>query len=216
MRYLADLLTLTRFILALAILFGCVMHSGSAEAVFIMFFAAVLTDAFDGTCAKKWPFPKNKTPKYRKYAALYDMVSDVLLAAAQVLFVTIRVNWIIGLVVIIYYVVVCASIELIVYGKFFGHPDNCTKNSLTKKNFPLAKKIILARRYGYTLCLGILNAVTLFATNWPIAVKCIGFTAGCLTFVFTWFFIRQRRKNISRDAVDIEKKLSDKAKNKNA
>ena len=216
MRYLADLLTLTRFILALAILYGCVMHSGSAEAVFIMFFVAVLTDVFDGTCAKKWPFPKNKTPKYRKYAALYDMVSDVLLAAAQVLFVTIRVNWIIGLVVIIYYVVICASIELVVYGKFFGHPDNCTKNSLAKKNFPLAKKIILARRYGYTLCLGILNAVTLFATAWPTAVKCIGFAAGCLTFVFTWFFLRQRRKNISRDAVDIEKELARKAKNKNA
>lgn len=212
MRYLADLLTLSRFILALAILFGCVIHSGSAEAVFIMFFIAVLTDAFDGTCAKKWPFPKNKTPKYRKYAALYDMVSDVLLAAVQVLYVTIRINWIIGLVVIIYYVVICATIELIVYGKFFGHPDNCTKNSLAQKNFPLAKKIILARRYGYTICLGILNAVTLFATSWPMPVKIIGFTAGCLTFVFTWFFLRQRRKNISRDAVNIEKKLANKTK----
>ena len=210
MRYLADLLTLSRFILALAILYGCVIHSGSAEAVFIMFFAAVLTDAFDGTCAKKWPFPKNKTPKYRKYAALYDMVSDVLLAAAQVLYVTVRINWVIGLVVIIYYVVICGAIELIVYGKFFGHPDNCTRNSLAQKNFPLAKKIILARRYGYTLCLGILNAVTLFATNWPTPVKIIGFTAGCLTFVFTWFFLRQRRKHISRDAVGIEETLSNK------
>lgn len=210
MRYLADLLTLSRFILALAILFGCVIHSGSAEAVFIMFFIAVLTDAFDGTCAKKWPFPKNKTPKYRKYAALYDMVSDVLLAAVQVLYVTVRINWIIGLVVIIYYVAICATIELIVYGKFFGHPDNCTKNSLAQRNFSLAKKIILARRYGYTICLGILNAVTLFATNWPDPVKYIGFTAGCLTFVFTWFFLRQRRHHISRDAVDIEKKLSKK------
>lgn len=210
MRYLADVLTFTRFILALAILFGCVFHSGSAEAVFIMFFIAVLTDAFDGTCAKKWPFPKNKTPKYRKYAALYDMISDVLLAAAQVSYVTFRINWVIGLVVIIYYVIICGTIELVVYGKFLGHPDNCTKNSLARKNFPLAKKIILARRYGYTICLGILNAVTLFATNWPDWVKGLGFTAGCLTFVFTWFFLRQRRKNISRDAVDVEKSLSQK------
>ena len=212
MKYLADLLTLSRFILALVIFYCCFTNSGSAEAVFLMFFAAVLTDAFDGTCAKKWPFPKNKTPKYRKYAALYDMVSDVLLAAAQVLFVTLRINWIVGLIAIIYYVVICGSIELIVYGKFFGHPDNCTANSLTKKNFPLAKKIVLARRYGYTICLGILNAVTLFATNWSTPIKYIGFTAGCLTFVFTWFFLRQRRKNISRDAVDIEKELTAKSK----
>lgn len=109
MKYLADLLTLSRFILALVIFYCCFTNSGSAEAVFLMFFAAVLTDAFDGTCAKKWPFPKNKTPKYRKYAALYDMVSDVLLAAAQVLFVTLRINWIVGLIAIIYYVVICGS-----------------------------------------------------------------------------------------------------------
>ena len=212
MRYLADLLTFTRFILALAIFYCCASPNGSAEAVFLMFFVAVLTDAFDGTCAKKWPFPKDKTPKYRKYAALYDMVSDVLLAAAQVLFVTIRINLVVGLVFIVYYIVICGAIELIVYGKLFGHPDNCTKNSLAKKNFPLAKKIILARRYGYTLCLGILNAITLFATSWSDPVKYISFTTGCLTFVFTWFFLRQRRKNISRDAVDIEKELTKKAK----
>lgn len=211
MRYLADLLTLSRFILALAIIYGCVMHSGSAEAVFIMFFVAVLTDAFDGTCAKKWPFPKNKTPKYRKYAALYDMLSDVILAAAQVLFVTVRINWIVGLIFIIYYVVVCGTIDFIVYGKLFGHPDNCTEHSLMKRNFPLAKKIILTRRYGYALSLGILNTIILFATNWPDPVKYVGFAAGCLTFVFVWFFLRQRRHNISRDAVDIEKQLSKQA-----
>ena len=206
MRYLADLLTFTRFVLAI-ILFFVVFLNGSAETAFLIFFIAVLTDVFDGTCAKKWPFPKNKTPKYRKYAALYDMVSDALLAAAQILFVTLRINLIFGLIIIAYYILVCGSIEFIVYGKLFGHPDNCTKNSLTKKNFPLAKKILLIRRYGYTLCLGATNAVILFNTNWPILIKYIGFTAGCLTFIFVWFFLRQRRKNISRDAVDIEKKL---------
>ncbi|MBR5939351.1 CDP-alcohol phosphatidyltransferase family protein [Candidatus Saccharibacteria bacterium] len=206
MRYLADILTFTRFILAIILL--CLSFlNGNAEVAFLVFFAGVLTDVFDGTCAKKWPFPKNKTPKYRKYAYAYDMVSDALLAGAQVLFVTLRVNWIIGLIVIFYYVVVCGVVELNVYGKLFGHPDNCTKNSLTKRNFPLAKKILLTRRYGYTLCLGILNAVILFATSWPNWVKYLGFTAGCLTFVFCWFFLRQRRKNISRNAVKLEKEL---------
>ena len=209
MRYLADSLTFTRFILA-GILFLLAFSNGSPEAAFLIFFAAVLTDAFDGTCAKKWPFPKNKTPKYRKYAAIYDMVSDVLLASAQVLFVTFCINLSIGMLAIIYYAL-CGIIELVVYGKFFGHPDNCTKNSLTQRNFPLAKKIILARRYGYTLCLGILNATILFATKWPDLIKALCFTAGCLTFIFAFFFLRQRRKNISRDAVDIEKKLTKKS-----
>lgn len=214
MRYLADLLTLIRFILALALLYACVLHSGSAETAFILFLVAELTDTFDGTCARKWPFPKGKEPKYRKYAAKYDMISDVLLAVAQVLFVTFKVNSAVGLAVIIYYVAVCGLIELIVYGKFFGHPDDCTKNSLMQCNFKLARKVVLARRYGYTICLGIVNAFILFATNWPLPVKIALFIFGCSIFVFIWFFLRQRRKNISRDAVEIEKSLTVKSKQK--
>ena len=210
MRYLADILTLLRFILALALIYGCVMHSGGPEAAFIIFLAAELTDTFDGTCARKWPFPKGKEPKYRKYAAQYDMISDVLLAAAQVLFVTVRVNMVVGLIMIFYYTIVCGVIELIVYGKFFGHPDNCTKNSLTQRNFTLAKKIVLARRYLYTICLGIVNAFILFATSWPLPVKIVLFIFGCSIFLFIWFFLAQRRKNVSRDAVEIEEKLAKK------
>lgn len=213
MRYLADLLTGTRFVLAIVLLVLAFVGS-PAENAFIIFLVAELTDAFDGTCARKWPFPKGKAPWYRKYAAQYDMISDVLLAAAQVLFCTLQVNMVAGLVVIIFYVVVCGAIELIVYGKFLGHPDNCTKNSLTQRNFPLAKKIILVRRYLYTICLGVINAFILFATSWPLAVKWALFAFGCSIFVFIWFFLRQRRKNISRDAVEIEKKLAKKKSQK--
>ncbi|MBQ2673041.1 CDP-alcohol phosphatidyltransferase family protein [Candidatus Saccharibacteria bacterium] len=208
MRYLADILTSIRFILALALIYGCVMHSGGPEAAFIIFLVAELTDAFDGTCARKWPFPKDKTPKYRKYAAKFDMVSDALLAGAQVLFLTFRVNWVIGLVIIIYYAISSIGGDLLVYGKLMGHPDDCTKNSLAQKNFPVAKKIILTRRYLYTICLGVTNALILFATSWPEPVKWGLFAFGCLIFVFMWFFLKQRRQNISRDAVNIEEKLA--------
>ena len=213
MKYLADLLTSSRLILSIVLLILAFVGS-PAENAFIIFLIAELTDTFDGTCARKWPFPKNKIPKYRKYAALYDMVSDVLLAAAQVLFLMLQINFIAGLIIIIFYTVVCGIIELIIYGKFFGHPDNCTPNSLAKKNFPLAKKIILARRYLYTICLGIANAFILFATGWPNPIKYGLFIFGCSIFVFIWFFLRQRRKNISRDAVKIEKELTKKAKKK--
>ena len=213
MRYLADILTFSRLILAIA-LFVVAFSGGSAETAFIIFLTAELTDTFDGTCARKWPFQKGKEPKYRKYAAKYDMISDVLLTAAQIVFVTLRINWVFGLIVIVYYLASSVIGDLIVYGKILGHPDDCTKNSLTKRNFPLAKKIILVRRCIYTICLGIVNAVILFSTNWPIPVKCILFAFGCSIFVFIWFFLRQRRKNISRDAVEIEKSLSKSANKK--
>ena len=136
------------------------------------------------------------------------MVSDILLTFAQVLFMTLRINWVLGVIIICYYVLSSVGGDLLVYGKLLGHPDDCTKDSLAHRNFPLAKKIILTRRYIYTICLGIVNAVILFATNWPDPVKYGLFVFGCSIFVFIWFFLRQRRQNISRDAVDIEKKLS--------
>lgn len=210
MRYLADLLTLSRLILALALLYGCVIHSGGPEAAFIIFLVAELTDAFDGTCARKWPFPKDKTPKYRKYAAKFDMLADVTLAGSLILFVTFRVNWVFGVIMMVYYAVSAIGGDLLIYGKVLGHPDDCTKNSLCKKNFPLAKKIILTRRHIYAASLGVVNAVVLFSTSWPNPVKYGLFGFGCLIFVFVWFFLRQRRQNISRDAVDIEKQLEKK------
>ena len=211
MRYLADVLTLSRFILSITLIIFSFVGI-SAENALIIFLVAELTDIFDGTCANRWPFPKDKTPKYRRFAAQFDMVSDVLLAAGQVLFCTLRVNWVVGVVVILYYVLICGILELILYGKLFGHPDNCTKNSLTKRNFPTAKKIILARRYSYVILLGVVSAFILFATGWSDLVK-YGFCVfGCILSVFAWVFLRQRRKNVSRDAVAIENELTKKTK----
>ena len=211
MRYLADILTLSRLIIACIMLVLDIIGA-PAEIIFILFIIAELTDAFDGTCARKWPFPKDNTPRYRKYAAKFDMFADVILCGAQILYVINQINQPLGLAIAIYYVVSSIGGDLLVYGKILGHPDDCTKNSLAKKNFPLAKKIILARRYLYATCLGIVNVVILFATSWPLPVKISLFVFGCLIYLFVWFFLRQRRHNISRDAVDIEKKLSKQSK----
>ncbi|MDO4612219.1 MAG: CDP-alcohol phosphatidyltransferase family protein [Candidatus Saccharibacteria bacterium] len=207
MKYLADLLTLTRFILSI-ILIILSLTGGDLGAGFLIFVFAELTDAFDGTCASKWPFPKNKTPKYRKYAAKYDMWTDVLLLAAMFLFFTLRVNLIAGLILGVTILLAATVVELIVYGKLFGHPDNATKTSLTHKNFTLAKKIILIRRNFYLVVIATIAAWTLYASTFSVFTK-IAFTIiAILAGIFLWFFLAQRRHNISRDAVDIEKKLS--------
>lgn len=214
MRYLADLLTLTRLILAVTLLVLDITGT-PAEVAFIIFIIAELTDAFDGTCARKWPFYKNKTPKYRKHAAKFDMFADVILYGAQILFVINQVNRPVGLAIATYYLISSTGGDLIFYGRILGHPDDCTKNSLVQRNFPLAKKIILARRYINATLLGIVSAIILFATNWPLPVKIGLLIFGCLIYVFVWFFLAQRRQNISRDAVDIERKLTQKSHRKN-
>ena len=207
MRYLADLLTLTRFILAIVLLF-LAFSGGSPEAAFIVFLTAEFTDVFDGTCARKWPFPKDKTPKYRKYAAKYDMYADALTAMAVILFFTLRVNLVAGLIIFISFGLIALVIEAIVYGRLFGHPDDCTPNSLAKRNFKLAKKIVLARRMLYVALIVLVAFWLLYASTWPLTVKIIITLITLIIGAFLWVFLSQRRHNISRDAVHIEKKLS--------
>lgn len=204
---LADLLTLTRFILAI-VLIVLSFTGGALSAGFLVFVLGELTDAFDGTCATRWPFPKNKTPWYRKYAAKYDMFTDGLIIVAMLFFFIMRVNLTAGLVIGLGYGIVSTVIEFVVYGKIMGHPDDFKPGSLSAKNFPLAKKIILARRMVYLLLLATVAIWTLYASEWTLVTKIIITSVATLIAIFLWFFLAQRRHNISRDAVSIEQKLS--------
>jgi len=210
-KYLADLLTLTRFILTISLII-ITFTGGNPETAFLLFVFGELTDAFDGTCATRWPFPKNKTPKYRKYAAKYDMFTDLLLIAAMILFFLVRINWLAGLILGLGYGLISLIVELIVYGKLMGHPDDARPNSLTIKNFPLAKKIILLRRAAYLALIAIIATWTLYVSAWPLVVKIVITVVALFVAVFLWFFLAQRRHNISRDAVKIEKELSSRHK----
>lgn len=207
-RYLADLLTLTRFILSIVLL-ALAFTGADIGMGLVIFLLGELTDAFDGTCAARWPFPKNKTPKYRKYAAKYDMVTDTLLATAMVFFFTLKVNLVAGLIMSISYIIFAIVVDLVVYGKLFGHPDDAKPGSLMHRNFLLAKKLILVRRNIYLAIMFTASVWTLFASEWPIATKIVITVIGCSVSLFLWFFLSQRRHHISRDAVSIENSLEE-------
>lgn len=207
MRYLADILTFSRIILA-TVLLSMSFWNAPLHTAFIVYMVGEITDALDGTCATKWPFPKDKTPKYRKYASKYDMFADGFIALAMVLFFSLRVSLVAGLSFLIPYLIIGLIIEFTVYGKFMGHPDDCTKNCLMRRNFKLAKKIVLIRRNVYLAILFTMAVWTLYASEWSLLTKNIIMGIGLAGSLFFWIFLRQRRHNISRDAVDIEKKLS--------
>ena len=209
MTYLADILTFSRFILA-TIIGGLALGGGSTDAAFILFMLAELTDAFDGTCARKWPFKKGHEPKYRRYAVKYDMWADAWLWFVAILYLTLRVNCIFGLILLSITVIICLSIEMIVYGKLFGHPDDCANNSLCRRNFPLAKKLIMGRRYFYLTTLILAALAILLSTSWSIITKIAILGISLIIGVFLWFFLKQRRTYISRNATKLEEKLAKK------
>lgn len=214
-KYLADILTFTRIILAIVLIAIAVIPNESKDLnciAFSLFVLGELTDAFDGTCATKWPFPEGKAPKYRKYAAVYDIVADILLAGGLALFFLNKINLTLGLTVGIVYSVIAIALDFIIYGKFLGHPDTATKNSLMHKNFDLAKTIVLTRRNIYLALIFAATTVTLYDSSWPLEIKITITVIAVAICIALWIFLAQRRHNISRDAVDIEKKLSKKSK----
>ena len=203
-------MTFGRILLAI-LLFNLAFTRVEIGTGLLVFLLGELTDAFDGTCATRWPFPKDKTPRYRKYAAKYDMLADALMALSMVVFFSLRVNLVAGVVIFLAYVIFALVVEFVVYGKLFGHPDDCTAKSLMKRDFKTAKRLVMVRRSIYLGLMAVISLATLYASNWIPAVK-IGVTvlAGAVS-VFLWFFLAQRRHNISRDAVEIEKKLNRKS-----
>ena len=207
--YIADLLTFSRITLSLALivmaLIGAPIHAG-----FLVFMLGEITDALDGTAATRWPFPKHKTPRYRKYAVKYDMFADGLLAFATILFFTLRVNHIAGMIIFVIYPLIATILEFIIYGKFMGHPDDCTKTSLMCRNFKLAKTLVLTRRNVYLAIMFSISIWMLYASEWPLAVKNTILAIGLAGSLFFWIFLAERRHHISRDAVDLERKLSKK------
>ena len=138
------------------------------------------------------------------------MLADGMLAFSIVLFFTIRVSTITGIILFATYPLISTILEFIIYGKFLGHPDDCTKNSLMHRNFKLAKTIVLARRNVYLAIMFMIAVWILYASEWSLLTKNIIMGIGLAGSLFFWIFLAQRRHNISRDAVDIEKKLSSK------
>ena len=206
-KYLADILVLIRLGLAISLIVMA-FTGGPAEAGFLAFVIGELTDAFDGTCATKWPFPKNKAPKYRKYAAKYDIFADMLLGIGMALFFIFQVNFVAGWIICGGYAALAFITDFIIYGKLFGHPDDYEKWSLMAHNFKLAKFLVLARRRLYVALIALIAVWTLYTSSWDIVVKITTTIVLAIVATFLWFFLAQRRHNISRDAVDIEKKLS--------
>lgn len=196
--YLADILTFSRFILAGFLLYLLII-GGAPECVLLIFCIGELTDAFDGTCAKKWPFQKGHEPKYRKYAEQYDMIADILLLGFMGLYIVIRVNiWF--LLMLVFVILFCTIVELICYGRPFGHPNFCKENSLYKKNKKLAEKILLARRkIMYLPSIAVAIITLILATSWPNYAKIVIFSLAFAIGIFLWFFLETRRKNVARD-----------------
>lgn len=84
--YLADVLTLCE-VIAGVILLGMTCFHAPADYAIWVFVAGELCDAFDGICARHWPYPNDgKKRWWRTYVTQIEHLSDIFIAIACMLY----------------------------------------------------------------------------------------------------------------------------------
>lgn len=82
MKYLADLLTLLRFICAGVV--GIAAWQNNWKLALVAFAIGILSDAFDGPAARHWPYTEseNKSKPWRRDPHVFDNMADLSLSTA--------------------------------------------------------------------------------------------------------------------------------------
>lgn len=240
--HIADILTFTRFLCAIGLIVMAVVGFFSATeafttgasvieagpfaaievpAAFLLFAIGELTDAFDGIAARRWPYPKDgKRRRWRNFADRTDIVADITLALATILFIILRVNFVVGWVILLAGAAIAIPIEFFSWYMVNG-PSRVARKGVMgdfywkeicaaeRVNRILAERVVLKRRYLYVLGIvaGLMILLWTPANGWMFITKfiitCIGATIGAAL----WVVKRDRRTEwhtslISEEAVD--------------
>jgi hypothetical protein len=147
--WIADVLTLARFVCCVRLLIGALTGNMSHQGAFIVFVIGELTDAFDGMCARRWPYPNDgKLRWWRTHAEAIDQVADMSLGIIIMLYVTIRISPPIGGGMLIGTLAVGIPAQIYILGLWLLKPV-------------LAERLTMIRRWIY---LGLLATVILIMT----------------------------------------------------
>ena len=168
--FIADALTALKIVPAVCILIFCQkIDSGIA---FLLFGAGELLDALDGMAAKKWPHPP-ETEKFwfRKNIKLIESGLDLLLAIAALIFIMIRIDLAVGILILIGGAIVGLVVELWLYGKLFGTPKTARGNSLFRTNPAKARAVVGCRLLAYLACLTAIIMILVWNAPWSLAAK---------------------------------------------
>lgn len=152
MKYVGDLITVARIVIGFAILAAILNSSWMVAAV--LFASGVISDALDGTAAKRWPYSPEERMKYiwRQRSHDFDNVADTVMTFMTLAGLTIQFP-IVRIVVIL----------MAVGGLGFYSFVNITK----KKNPELAEKVdvVFGWFYGALLIALYITLVVLATIN---------------------------------------------------
>ena len=182
--HLADALTWTRLFCALALLFGSFTARFSATDAFLLFAFGELTDAFDGICARKWPYPIDGTYRWwRAYIKLIEPLFDIALGLSALLYIAIRLDQSLGLSLLVGSISVGLLIQIAAYGGVFHTVASARDWGLLRRHPAFAHSLLLFRRD--ILYSGIIAYVLIYllwratlSPEWKIGLTLIGAYTG--------------------------------------
>lgn len=182
MYFLADILTLSEFALT-GVLCSMTLAGAPADVVIWVFVAAQLCDAFDGPCARRWPYPASTNYWWRKPQVVQaaEHTSDIALLSMLGIFLLTQKNPVVHWVTLIYGITLasfCVGIEvaLQILGRYAPEDKR--------------RRVIMIRRIAYLIGIAIGIAELIFCTSWPhrlkIALYVIGIIAGIALIIYKW------------------------------
>lgn len=182
--HLADALTLSE-IIAGVILLGMAFLRTPADYGIWVFVAGELCDAFDGVCARRWPYPDDgKTRWWRTYVTQIEHLSDIFIAIACMIYLIrsqqpliVSGTLMLGITII----AICTCVEIIVRLSKATNPSDIEQKYVGC--------IILIRRWIYAFG-GIGGGIYLLimATSWLPLTKLgtiiIGIDIGVILLIY--------------------------------
>ncbi len=185
--HLADALTVIEIIMAF-ILIGMTIHPVPADIAIWFFVIGELADAFDGPCARRWPYPddgKKRWWRVPKTVKRIEHLSDIFIAVSCMFYllsqpenITFRIlnhTFIVSECAMnlgLFTIICCAFLEIII--RILRHQDESAF-------FYVIKGIILTRRLFYAfVSIGGGVFLLIMATSWSYRVKLTAVFAGVI------------------------------------
>jgi len=164
-KYIADALTFSRVPLGLLTAWAIVLRMWPIAT--ILFIAVILTDAFDGMAARRWPYPAGMSHWWSLDGHRYDNTMDAIMMATVIIGLAVRLPiwWLILAIIVVGTIVLLRTIA---YVRTF--------------NPALAEKIDVAHGWMFVsiLVAMLVNMTVLATSHWPFW---IGIYAGVGAFM---------------------------------
>lgn len=201
--YIADVLTALKLLPAVGIL--TLISRIDSSVVFLLFAAGELLDALDGMAAKKWPHPPETNRLwFRRHIKLLESGLDILLGIAALIYIMVRIDYLVGLIIILAAGFFGTLFEIVLYGRLFGTPEKAKSWSLYAKKPNLASRLVGFRLLVYLACVGAILMILLWSTElMPVSV-CVVITI-LVALIALILAIKKTRDGRMRDVINFLK-----------